>query len=156
MPAPVQRPVDPSVWVALLAAPLVAAQCEKLVRKHRGAPRYTGSWRLEASLLGAQGEPAGGSPGGSSSSSAREEHGSDSSSGSSDGSSSSSDGSEVEGEAGGGALDEALGPDRRQLLAWLRREEAVRQRYLEQYGLVVAEVLESMQQVSRAMLGRSL
>ncbi|KAI3431678.1 hypothetical protein D9Q98_004724 [Chlorella vulgaris] len=150
-----QRPVDPSVWVALLAAPLVAEQCAKLIKKERAAEQrqLKKGQRMaaaearrqdaRAALLEAdraqEGAAAAAAAGGDCSLAscgniAGAAQGEATLSHESDGSSSSSS---EEDEAGGHGRAQQ---DRQQ------RAFAARRRYMERYSQVVSEVLDSMQQ----------
>ncbi|EFN52867.1 hypothetical protein CHLNCDRAFT_58740 [Chlorella variabilis] len=142
-----QKPVDPSVWVALLAAPLVAEECARLGQQQRrrqrqkqrrveeAEARRQQALRQEEEAAALDGEGSSEADGG----------GGGIAGGSSGYDSGSSSGSfEEEGQGKGEGEGEA--PHRRQLQGWLGQEHAARQQYIEQYSQVVAEVLESMQQ----------
>ena len=152
------------MWVALLAAPLVAEQCAALVKQGPAAA-------LQHELEGESPDSGSGSESESS-----ESESSSSDSGSSG--SSSSDSSSSDSDAGGsgsdsdGATDGAGGADAGVLRARLRGlapsrplsggelppEVEARLRYMERYGQVVSDVLDSMLQpldaATMAQLGR--
>lgn len=152
---PLQRPVDPSVWVALIAAPLVGEQCATLT-KRRHDQQAQAAARAAAKAAAEAGD------GNSNSSSSSE---SDSSS-----SSSESEGEVDDGQAPAEGAADAITAVTSELLDGTEEEEGdtphvevhrprllaggalpaeqqQRLEYVEQYGQIVSDVLDSMLQV---------
>ncbi len=149
----VQKPVDPCVWLALVAAPLVIERCLQEQGRHSRRQQLSGSRGGQEQAQGdaERREAAGNSSIGGSSSDGSDSDSSDSSdrSDSDSGYGSSSNTETLESSRSSGADlagGEQLGGEQ-QAHALRLSEQQRRQQYLERYGQVVSDVFDAMLQV---------
>ena len=138
LPACLQKPVDPSVWVALLAAPLVAERCAQLTKQH--AEQQDDNQQLHA---GAE-EPSGSSSGGSGSAAATAPAPAAPSDFDMQQWPSLAEHRRRQQEAAAAAAAAAGRPR-----GWVNREQQHKEVYLQQYAEAVSDVLDGMLQVRR-------